>query len=135
MFGDTYYRGGDVSHHISVKAAPSGESIRYADDIRKELLDKAERAFKERVSFDLKDPELGKIKLTVTGRMDYARTDYMVYYKLNDKVHTVAFDPYVYGTRQQMLEAFFDKLSQHIASRLMLSFAEGDKFRLFGDMK
>lgn len=135
MLDTHYHRAGDTHHNVKVQAAPPGESIRYADDIRKELISKAEAAFKNRVAVEFEDPDLGKIKLVVAERLDYGRNMHMVYYKLNDAVHNVAFDPYVYGTRQQMFNALFDLLSQSIASRLLLSFSKGTNVKLFGDVR
>jgi len=133
MFNDYYFRAGDVTHRTEIKAAPPGESIRYADDIRKELLDKSDKAFKERVSFEFDSPELGKIKLVVAERLDYQDMQRKVYFKLNDAVHTLNFDPYQYPNREEMILGLFKEVSESIARKLLISFSETNKVRLFGD--
>lgn len=135
MFNDYYFKAGDVTHRTEIKAAPPGESIRYADDIRKELLEKAEKAFADRMSFEFDSPELGKIKFVVAERLDYMTMDRMIYFKLNDAEHRVSFNPYLFKSRQEMIEGLFKAVSENIAAKLLIAFTGDNKTRLFGELK
>ena len=135
MFNRAYFRAGDVHHHTKVEAAPPGESIRYADEIRKEMESRAERSFRDRMAFEFEAPDLGTIKFTVAESIDHHEGLRLVYFKLNGQIHQMRFDAYKHTTREEMVDALFKEISEAIARRLLIGFAETSKDRLFGSLR